>query len=196
MIPRRIAIKFFASPDPGAGLDLGPAIDTFHRFIQEKKVEGLLIDVADYAHVPEGPGVVLIGHEVDYGIDRTGGRTGLLVTRKHCGDASLRDVLRDTLRKALVAIRAIENDGSLALRFGPDAFTLQFPDRLAAPNTDGAFEAVKAEIAPVLAELFGDAKHEISRLNSDDSRKMLALSVTLRNDVDAAALLSRLGAAA
>jgi len=31
-------------------------------------VPGLLIDVADYAHVPDGPGVILIGHDVDYGI--------------------------------------------------------------------------------------------------------------------------------
>ena len=196
MIPRRIAIKFFASPDPGAGLDLGPAIDTFHRFIQEKKVEGLLIDVADYAHVPEGPGVVLIGHEVDYGIDRTGGRTGLLVTRKHCGDTSLRDLLRDTLRKALVAIRAIENDGSLALRFGPDAFTLQFPDRLAAPNTDDAFDAILAEAAPALSEILGDTKHEISRTNADDPRKLLTLSVEAKETVDADALLARLSAKA
>ncbi len=196
MIPKRIAIKFFASPDPGAGLNLGPAIDMFHKFIQSKKVEGLLIDVADYAHVPEGPGVVLIGHDVDYGIDRTGGRTGLLVTRKHYADASLRDVLRDTLRKGLVAIRAIEDDGSLQLRFAPDVFTLQFPDRQAAPNTDDAFETIQAEIAPVFAELFGDAKHEISRANADDPRKILTLSVAAKETVAADALLARLGAEA
>lgn len=196
MIPKRIAIKFFASPDPGPALDLGPAIDLFHGFIQGKKVEGLLIDVADYAHVPEGPGVVLIGHDVDYGIDRTGGRTGLLVTRKRYGEMSLSDVLRDTLRKGLVAIRAIEEEGSLKLRFAPDTFALQFPDRLAAPNTDDAFEAIQAEMAPVLAELFGDAKHEISRSNADDPGKLLTLCVAAKETVDANALLSRLGAAA
>jgi len=196
MIPKRIAIKFFASPDPGPALDLGPAIDLFHGFIQGKKVEGLLIDVADYAHVPEGPGVVLIGHEVDYGIDRTGGRTGLLVTRKHFGETSLCDVLRDTLRKGLVAIRAIEEDGSLQVRFAPDAFTLQFPDRMAAPNTDDAFKAIQAEIVPVFAELFGDAKHEISRSNADDPGKLLTLSVEAKETVGADALLARLGAEA
>ncbi len=196
MIPKRIAIKFFASPDPGAALDLAPAIDLFHGFIQGKKVEGLLIDVADYAHVPEGPGVVLIGHDVDYGIDRAGGRTGLLVTRKHYGDMSLCDALRDTLRKGLVAIRAIEDEGSLKLHFAADAFALQFPDRLAAPNTDDAFAAIQAEIAPVFAELFGGAKHEISWSYADDPGKLLTLSVAVKETVDADALLARLGAAA
>ena len=142
MIPKRIALKFSASPDPGADLDLHPAIGLFHRFIQSQSLEGLLIDVADYAHVPEGPGVVLIGHEVDYGIDLTGGTTGLLVTRKRFGALSLEEVLRDTMRKGLIALRAIEEDGSLALRFAPGSFTLQILDRLAAPNTDETFEAV------------------------------------------------------
>jgi hypothetical protein len=86
MNTQRIAVKFFVEPDPRATVDLEPFIAMFHRFIQQGSVEGLLIDVADYAHVIEGPGVILIGHDVDYGIDTTGGRAGLLVTRKRCGE--------------------------------------------------------------------------------------------------------------
>ena len=45
----------------------------------------LLIDVANYAHVPKGPGVVLIGHGSDYFMDEGEGRLGLLYNRKRAG---------------------------------------------------------------------------------------------------------------
>ena len=41
-----------------------------------------MIDVANYAHVPKGPGVALIGHGTDYFIDEGEGRLGLLYNRK------------------------------------------------------------------------------------------------------------------
>jgi hypothetical protein len=126
---RRIAAKFIASPDSAGSLDLHPFIGIFHRFIQQGAVPGLLVDVADYAHVPDGPGVMLIGHDVDYGIDRSGGRAGLLTTRKRCADLPLAEVLRDTLQRALQAMAAIEADDATDLRFGTAAVTLQFIDR-------------------------------------------------------------------
>ena len=67
MLPKRISVKLFTT-DPEAEVDLHKYIRVFHEFIKEKKVEGLLIDVADYSHVPEGPGIVLIGHDVDYSL--------------------------------------------------------------------------------------------------------------------------------
>ena len=61
MNPQRIAIKFFVTPDPTEAVDLAPFTPLFHEFIQKASVPGLLIDVADYAHVPNGPGIILIG---------------------------------------------------------------------------------------------------------------------------------------
>jgi hypothetical protein len=76
MDPHRIAIKFFVESDPRAAVDLEPFIPMFHRFVQQGSVEGLLVDVADYAHVRDGPGVILIGHDVDYGRSATTSTTG------------------------------------------------------------------------------------------------------------------------
>ncbi len=195
MNPHRIAVKFFTIPDPREPVELDPLIPLFHRFIQQGSVEGLLIDVADYAHVPDGPGVILIGHEVDYGVDLTEGRAGLLTTRKRIADLSLGEVLRDTLRKALIAIRAIEADGSTGLHFGTDSFTLSLVDRLAKPNSDQAFEAIRAEIAPVLEKLLGDAGVELTRANTADSRKTLAIAVAAPKPMEIDAILERLGGA-
>ena len=176
MNPQRIAVKFFVSGAPGTPLDLHPFIGIFHRMIQRGALPGLLIDVADYAHVPDGPGVILIGHEVDYGMDLAGGRAGLLVTRKRIGAAPLAEALRDTLVRALAAVTALEAEPEAKLRFATDAFHLDVLDRLAAANDEAGFAAVQREIAPVLAALYGkDAK--LRRASASDPRKPLGLHV-------------------
>jgi rhodanese-related sulfurtransferase len=191
MTPKRISVKFFAGPDPEAAVDLEPFIPLFHRLIQQSSVEGLLLDVANYIHVPNGPGIVLIGHDVDYGIDSTGGRTGLLTVRKRAGDQSFGDLLRDTLRKALIAVREIETDGSGKIAFDLGALKIDLVDRLAYPNEQAAFDQAKREAEPILTELYGDAKVEVSR-ESGDARAPLALEIRASAIADAATLLARL----
>jgi hypothetical protein len=193
-MPRRIAAKFIATPDPGAPLDLHPFIGMFHRFIQQGTVPGLLVDVADYAHVPDGPGVMLIGHEVDYGIDQSGGRAGLLTTRKRCADVPLPEALRDTLRRALRAVAAIEADDATDLRFATAAVTLQFIDRLATPNDAAAYEAVRGEVAALADRLYGPGRARIERQHADDPRRVLTVCVASDEAADAGALLERLAA--
>ena len=194
MNPQRVAVKFFAV-DAAAPIELHAFIGMFHRFIQEATVEGLLIDVADYAHVPEGPGVVLIGHDVDYAIDLSGGRVGLLTTLKRLGEAPLGETVRTAVRRALVAVAAIESDGSTGLRFATDAAVVHFPDRLATPNAAAAYEAVVKDVEPVARELFGDAANDAAREHTDDERKVLAVRISSSESVAAAALLERLGSA-
>ncbi len=195
MKARRLSAKFFVAPT-AASVDLQPYIGLFHRFIQKGSVEGLLIDVADYAHVPEGPGVILIGHEVDYGLDLSGGRAGLLVTRKRCGELPLAESLRDTLRRALGAIRAIRADGGVEVDFATDAFEVQIVDRLAAPNEEESFDAVRSAIAAVAEPLFGEASLEIGRRRADDPRAPLSIAVQAKQPADVDAALERLGGVA
>ena len=54
---QRVALKVFLTND--SELDPRDAIPVFHRWIQTQAVNGLLIDVADYAHLPSGPAVLL-----------------------------------------------------------------------------------------------------------------------------------------
>lgn len=192
MRPQRLSCKFDVAPDPKAAIDLHPFIALFHRFIQQHTLEGLLIDVADYAHVPEGPGVMLIGHEADYALDLMDGGAGLLVMRKRPEEGEdLPALLRDTLRRGLLAADAIERDGATGLRFAPGSFTIQLVDRLVAPNDAETYEAVAAAVAPVLAEAYGE-KVEVERAHADDPRRLLALRVTSRDAAPAAELASRL----
>jgi hypothetical protein len=194
MNPKRVACKFFIHPDASAEVDLHPFIGLFHRFIQAGALPGLLIDVADYAHVPEGPGVLLVGHEVDYGLDLAGGRAGLLTTRKQLGGASLADALRSALVWGLQAIDAIERDGSTGIRFDPSLVSVQVVDRLVAPNDAAGWASLLEQAAPVLADLYGE-KVEVSRIQADDPRRCLALQAFCREAAPASELARRLSGA-
>ena len=134
---------------PPASLEA--AIGVFHRFVQQGVVEGLLIDVADYQHVPDGPGVLLIGHDVDYSLNET----GLTAIRKRQGDVDPADQLRDTLRLALAFQAAVDDDGTLGLSYVSDALDVQVMDRLQMPNTDEGVANARAAFAPVIEDVFG-----------------------------------------
>lgn len=189
MNPLRLALKIFAT-DSIPREELHPFIGVFHRFIQEAVLPGLLIDVADYAHVPDGPGVILIGHEVDYGIDLAGGRTGLLTTRKRGGDAELLALFRDALARAFAAARAIESDETVSVRFAIDAVEIAFPDRLAVPNTALAFDVVSKELLPIAHAVFGRAAR-FEHTAGSDPRRMLTLLLS-GDDADLSAKIARL----
>ena len=192
MTPKRITAKFFVTPDPTAAVDLDPFIGIFHRFIQEKSVEGLLIDVADYIHVPEGPGVILIGHDVDYGIDLVGGQAGLLTIRKRIEEGTLAEGLVDTLRKALGAVKALEADSGSGLRFATDRVRLQIFDRLVAPNAEESFDAAKAEFEALATRLFAGSLEAVRRVDAEDARNALAVELVAGETSDVDTLLGRL----
>src|SRR5439155_19767862 len=93
---QHVRVKIFArQPAPA---DLSAAIPVFHRWIQDRACPEMLIDVADYRHVPNGPGVMLIGHEASYSLDKTKGRLGLLYSRKQAGGEA-----QEKLRRAFDA---------------------------------------------------------------------------------------------
>src|SRR4051812_19978067 len=76
-------------------------VEVMHRWIQGRRLDEVLIDVADYSHVHDGPGVVLIGHEGNYSVDRLDGRLGLTFQRKRSVAGSLAARLASALRSTL-----------------------------------------------------------------------------------------------
>src|SRR5437764_1537417 len=102
---QHVRVKIFASESARA--DLGDAIPAFHRWIQDRVCPEMLIDVADYRHVPNGPGVVLMGHEAAYSLDNTKGRLGLLYNRRLAGGAA-QENLRQAYDAAVAACQRLE----------------------------------------------------------------------------------------
>ena len=191
MKPRRITIKFFCEADSQA--DLSAAIPVFHRMIQEKSVEGLLIDVADYAHVPEGPGVILIGHEVEYALDLGDGGPGLLTTSKRLEDTALSDSLPLTLRRALVALEALEAAPSIGARFFSGRFEVRILDRIEANNDEASCDALAAAARELLEAVAPGSQITTTRRQADDPRQAVSLEVGVAPALDVAAVIEALG---
>ncbi len=162
-------------------------IAVFHGWVQEQAAEFVLIDVADYSHVPEGPGVMLIGLEADYSIDETGGRWGLLYNRKAAQDGSNADRIRDALRMAAGACLKLEGQFSTdGLTFTRSEFDLIINDRALAPNTSETWEAARPEMESALSSTLGS--NAFSLEHHGDPRNRFAVSVQCGEPCDLAQL--------
>ena len=136
MTPERIQVQLYFQEET----DLKALIPTFHDWVREEAVAGLLIDVADYRHVPSGPGLLLMGHEGDYSVSNDNGRT--VITYKHKRDWPTDDI---NDRVALAVERA-QTAAQLLTPATAEEVRVSFPDRLNAPNTVETF----TEITPVV----------------------------------------------
>src|SRR4051812_37318649 len=68
----------------------------------------IFVDVADYRHVQDGPVTILVGHYVNYSLDSTGRRLGLLYDYKHPMEGGNRDKLRSSLLGLLRVAKRLE----------------------------------------------------------------------------------------
>ena len=108
----RLQISIHSEPLRNADVDLEQYVAVFHDWIRQSALEGLLIDVASYAHVPNGPGVLLIGHEPDYGVRIALGRVEL--TCRHKRDPGGEgNALKRCLRQLLQAAQLLESASKL-----------------------------------------------------------------------------------
>jgi hypothetical protein len=155
MNAHKLQLKIYATPAAAKATPAEALIPVFHRWIKDRVLPELTIDVANYGHVPDGPGVVLIGHGTDYFMDEGEGRLGLLHNRKRSGPAE-GERLSDLARRALYAATLLEKDPALAgkLSFATNELLFRINDRLAAPNTDATFAAVKGELEALGKQLF------------------------------------------
>lgn len=179
MIPHRINAKLFVTEE--TAVSLTAIIPVFHRWIQTQSVPGLLIDVADYKHVQDGPGILIIGHEGDYTLDQENGRSGLLYTRKReWYTDDFKERLRLVIRLAVQAAQTLAAEDSLNLDFGTNEIQLSFPDRLNAPNTPETLPALHGDIIAVLAEVYGSDAITLAPV-SDDVKRPFAIQATIAN---------------
>jgi hypothetical protein len=186
----RIGVKVFCTK--GKEIDLEELIPVFHRWIQQKRTSHMLIDVADYSHVPSGPGILLVATEGNYTLDDHGGRRGLTFYRKRELGASLDERLLAVARDAVAAAQMLAAEPELTgrLEFSGAELTVYFNDRLHAPNTEECFAAVKAPVVGFFERALG-AGAKLTR--ADDPRERLTVTARAAAPSDLAALASRLG---
>lgn len=156
MHSHKIAMKLFVADGPR--IDAREFVPVFHSWIQQRSIsDHLVIDVADYAHVHNGPGTVLITHEANFSTDRGEGRLGLLYARKQPVDGTFIDRLRQAFVATLEGAKRLEADPRLAgrVQFKTDEVLVSIHDRLSAPSTPETFSAVRDEMRGFFSGVYG-----------------------------------------
>lgn len=187
---QRFGLKLFA--DPASAGAASTIVPVFHTWIQEHAVPGLLIDVADYTHLANGPSVLLVAHEAHYALDETGGRPGLSYTRKQPIEGTFGERLAVAAAALVAAARRLEDDTSRmtggGIRFLGNEIEFVSNDRLAAPRNADTETALRSEVAAFGARLFGGAGVEIQPL---DDPARLGFTLKTAGAVPLDVLLSR-----
>jgi hypothetical protein len=187
----RLQLKIFVTPD--AHLPTEAFIPVFHAWVKHHTLPELLVDVANYAHVPQGPGVVLIGHGTDYFMDESEGRLGLLFNRKRqAPPASER--LGDTFRRTFHAAALLEAEPALAgkLRFATGELLFRINDRLVAPQGVATLETLRPELTAFASKLYGDGAFTLTA--TGEARELFGVTIKAKGPAPSlATLLERAG---
>jgi len=186
---QKINVKFFVE-EPGA-VSPEAFILLFNAWIQA--ADGEYYDIADYAHVEAGPGILLIAHEANVAMDNTGNRWGLLYNRKQPLPGNNGEKLRRVLKVALENCLRIEEASALEgkVKFRADEALFLINDRLIAPNSEATFNALKADLETAAHALYGNADFVLER-ESEDPRQRFGVRIKAAGHFNVAALLANL----
>jgi len=147
---QHINVKFFV--DGGMPVDLEQVVNAFHRWVADQSMEELLVDVADYRHVPCTPSVVLVGHEADYAIDYSQQRLGLVYNDKMKREGDNGERFRHAYQAAVKACLKLEAEFP-GLQFSRSEFAWSINDRGLAPNAEETFVSCESLIPVILEDV-------------------------------------------
>jgi hypothetical protein len=187
---QHVNVKLLVQNADEANLPL--LIPVFHSWIEDQNGDELLIDVADYTHVPAGPGIVLIGHEGNYSMDNASNRLGVRYNRKTACDGGNQDCLEQSVRAALTACRRLEDEPSLEgkFRFNGRDIEIFINDRLIAPNNAATRDALDADFHAFSRKLFRGKEYSISY--GEDPRSLFTAYIKAAQPFSSAELLASL----
>src|SRR3990172_1125290 len=152
-------------------------IPVFHSWIQEDACEELLIDVANYSHVPAGPGVMLIAHEANYAVEfGAENRFGFLYKTKIKMDGSNLEKLQRVFQQTLKAAIRLQEARHVST-FLPYIFRLVFDRRSGIENTNKDFLELNPALVQFAKLLTGSDAFKLSRV-SQNPRERLTIEIT------------------
>jgi hypothetical protein len=187
---QRIHIKILT--DAPARLNLEPFLAIFGRWRGDKRHAAGWVDLADYAHVPRGAGVVLVGFNANFAFDMAGPAPGILFAAKKGLIGTHAERIALTLRSGLELSRRLiaepEFPKSVHLRL--NAFEMQFPDRLETPNTPATDQELRPAVAQISDRTFGVSGYDI--VPQADQKQAFGYSIRVRKPESLDGLLKRL----
>ncbi|MGK7888637.1 MAG: hypothetical protein AB4042_04840 [Leptolyngbyaceae cyanobacterium] len=174
MNPERFCVKFFATPNTQVENE-AIFIDIFQDWIKHRKLDGVLLDVADYSHVPGGPGVMLIAYETNYAMDHGEGQFGLYAQRKVAEAGTPQERILSLVKSTAAFGQLLESDKRVDIKLEGHKFLYISNDRLNAPNTDEAFAAVKGDLEAIATQLYPGQTVTVTRVENDPRARLTAV---------------------
>jgi hypothetical protein len=164
-------VKLFATVDSHPRLS--DAIPVFHRWIRNKTLPEMMIDVSDYEHVPSGPGIILVCHEAIYSLDKL----GLVYNRRTALNGSVEDRLRQAVKSVESAAELLEKEPEFSgkLRFNRNAWEVAVNDRMLAPNTEATWKSLEPVLRKVFDSVIGAGKYTLQ--HHADPRELFRVTV-------------------
>ena len=161
----RYKLTIFSTP--GTVVSAKAIIPVFHKWIREQSIDELLIDVADYTHLPSGPNALLVGHEANLAIEASTNCVGLSYIRKRNATGELVERLASGAKTLLQAAKMLESDSDAMgendnFTFQTNKLVFSPNDRLLAPNTPEMVGAVEKVLQEFGEHLHGTKSVKIS----------------------------------
>jgi hypothetical protein len=188
---QQLELKLFL--EEGLAIDQAALIPIFHRWIRDDQLgrEVLLIDVADYRHVPDGPGVMLVADGAQWRVDEAAGQVGLVFARKRDEPGEARGKLAEAFRYALTACQLLEKEPTLRpLRFRADRARITVMSRRVIGGDRAGFAAFEPEVRALAASIYPGADLTIEHANQP--REALTVELRASQAPSPAELLARL----
>ena len=159
-------------------------IPVFHSWIQDKVVsDHLLIDVADYSHIQDGPGMMLIAHEGNFSLDQESLQPGIMYMRKTEIAGSFKERFNTVLSTVIKAANRLSDINiNKHVDFKPNLFRFIANDRLYAENTADNQDLYKQKIQKALDGKYPGRQFEFGDVS--DKNERLAFTVNFSNDID------------
>jgi hypothetical protein len=167
---QRIDLKALLDAPREASLDSLLAI--FGRWRNDKAHPARWVDVADYAHMSRGAGVMLIGKQGLFGVTRFDPGLGLLYSGRGGYEGPCEKRVLETFRRHLALATALfrEPEYPAGLKTLNGSWDLSINDRLDFPNTEETGRLLHPPIRAALDKLFGPGSYELTP-ESDRQRR-------------------------
>ena len=116
--------------------DIESFVPLFHNWIQEDRIPNhIMVDVVDYKHIPDGPGIMLIAHEGYFSLDFEDNELGLLYMRKTQLGDNVSETLSAIQQILDFAVELIKIDSAIGEKIEfSDEYQLLSNDRFEFPN--------------------------------------------------------------
>jgi hypothetical protein len=158
---QKINVKLFLdAPQP---VPVDALLPIFARWREDAAHPARWVDMADYAHVPTGPGIMMIGHQGNLALDLADPGPGILWVNKADLEGEIDVRIVEVFRRTLGMVRTLiaESGFPSTLRPRPGFWELVFNDRLVTPHTEETAVVVQPAVEAALNTIFGTDRYTL-----------------------------------